>query len=234
MICRHCQKENPESVKYCIHCGKPLDEPERQTPPVFDPNKEEELNDDWSKQVEEEKTEAPKPSKKNSHVPVLITLGVLAGLLVIGGIGYLMYSNHQQEIAQHQQEIARLEQEKEQEKEARKKAEEEADDLQDENKYLEDRNDRLEDRQKDENESEDHFNMVLKSIPGTRQTTIWPCAMPATTMRHKPVICEKMNEFLLRKSFLVPMAATGEDLPPAIGSVCKIMITIIFVRNRLL
>ena len=52
MICRHCQKENPESVKYCIHCGKPLDEPERQTPPVFDPNKEEELNDDWSKQVE--------------------------------------------------------------------------------------------------------------------------------------------------------------------------------------
>ena len=52
--------------KYCIHCGKPLDEPERQTPPVFDPNKEEELNDDWSKQVEEEKTEAPKPSKKNS------------------------------------------------------------------------------------------------------------------------------------------------------------------------
>ena len=69
MICRHCQKENPESVKYCIHCGKPLDEPERQTPPVFDPNKEEELNDDWSKPVEEEKTEAPKPSKKNSHVP---------------------------------------------------------------------------------------------------------------------------------------------------------------------
>lgn len=157
MICRHCQKENPESVKYCIHCGKPLDEPERQTPPVFDPNKEEELNDDWSKQVEEEKTEAPKPSKKNSHVPVLITLGVLAGLLVIGGIGYLMYSNHQQEIAQHQQEIARLEQEKEQEREARKKAEEEADDLQDENEYLEDRNDRLEDRQKDESESDDHY-----------------------------------------------------------------------------
>ena len=152
MICRHCQKENPESVKYCIHCGKPLDEPERQTPPVFDPNKEEELNDDWSKQVEEEKTEAPKPSKKNSHVPVLITLGILVGLLVIGGVGYFMYSNHQ-----HQQEIARLEQEKEQEKEARKKAEEEADDLQDENKYLEDRNDRLEDRQKDENESEDHY-----------------------------------------------------------------------------
>ncbi len=28
MICRHCQRENPESVKYCIHCGKPLDEPE--------------------------------------------------------------------------------------------------------------------------------------------------------------------------------------------------------------
>lgn len=77
MICRHCQKENPESVKYCIHCGKPLDEPERQTPPVFDPNKEEELNDDWSKQVEEEKTEVIKPSKKNSHVPVLIALGVL-------------------------------------------------------------------------------------------------------------------------------------------------------------
>ena len=152
MICRHCQKENPESVKYCIHCGKLLDEPERQTPPVFDPNKEEELNDDWSKQVEEEKTEAPKPSKKNSHVPVLITLGVLVGLLVIGGVGYFMYSNHQ-----HQQEIARLEQEKEQEKEARKKAEEEADDLQDENEYLEDRNDRLEDRQKDENESEDHY-----------------------------------------------------------------------------
>ena len=148
MICRHCQKENPESVKYCIHCGKPLDEPERQTPPVFDPNKEEELNDDWSKQVEEEKTEAPKPSKKNSHVPVLITLGILVGLLVIGGVGYFMYSNHQ-----HQQEIARLEQEKE----ARKKAEEEADDLQDENEYLEDRNDRLEDRQKDENESEDHY-----------------------------------------------------------------------------
>lgn len=148
MICRHCQKENPESVKYCIHCGKPLDEPERQTPPVFDPNKEEELNDDWSKQVEEEKTEAPKPSKKNSHVPVLIVLGVLVGLLVIGGVGYFMYSNHQ-----HQQEIARLEQEKE----ARKKAEEEADDLQDENEYLEDRNDRLEDRQKDENESEDHY-----------------------------------------------------------------------------
>ena len=219
-------KGKSESVKYCIHCGKPLDEPERQTPPVFDPNKEEELNDDWSKQVEEEKTEVIKPSKKNSHVPVLIALGILVGLLVIGGVGYFMYSNHQ-----HQQEIARLEQEKEQEKEARKKAEEEADDLQDENEYLEDRNDRLENRQKDENESED---MVLKSIPGTRQTTIWPCAMPATIMRHKPVICEKMNEFLLRKSFLVPMAATGEDLPPAIGSVCKIMTTIIFVRNRLL
>ena len=93
-----------------------------------------------------------KPAKKNSHVPVLIALGVLAGLLVIGGAGYFMYSNHQ-----HQQEIARLEQEKEQEKEARKKAEEEADDLQDENEYLEDRNDRLEDRQKDENESEDHY-----------------------------------------------------------------------------
>lgn len=152
MICRHCQKENPESVKYCIHCGKPLDEPERQTPPVFDPNKEEELNDDWSKQVEEEKTEVIKPSKKNSHVPVLIALGILVGLLVIGGVGYFMYSNHQ-----HQQEIARLEQEKEQEKEARKKAEEEADDLQDENEYLEDRNGRLEDRQKDENESEDHY-----------------------------------------------------------------------------
>ena len=152
MICRHCQKENPESVKYCIHCGKPLDEPERQTPPDLDPNKEEELNDDWSKQVEEEKTEAPKPSKKNSHVPVLITLCILVGLLVIGDVGYFMYSNHQ-----HQQEIARLEQEKEQEKEARKKAEEEADDLQDENEYLEDRNDRLEDRQKDENESEDHY-----------------------------------------------------------------------------
>lgn len=157
MICRHCQKENPESVKYCIHCGKPLDEPERQTPPVFDPHKEEDLNDDWSKPVEEEKTEVIKPAKKNSHVPVLITLGVLVGLLVIGGIGYLMYSNHQQEIAQHQKEIARLEQEKEQEREARKKAEEEADDLQDENEYLEDRNDRLEDRQKDENESEDHY-----------------------------------------------------------------------------
>ena len=152
MICRHCQKENPESVKYCIHCGKPLDEPERQTPPVFDPHKEEGLNDDWSKPVEEEKTEVIKPAKKNSHVPVLIALGVLAGLLVIGGAGYFMYSNHQ-----HQQEIARLEQEKEQEKEARKKAEEEADDLQDENEYLEDRNDRLEDRQKDENESEDHY-----------------------------------------------------------------------------
>ena len=121
-------------------------------PPVFDPNKEEELNDDWSKQVEEEKTEVIKPSKKNSHVPVLIALGILVGLLVIGGVGYLMYSNHQ-----HQQEIARLEQEKEQEREARKKAEEEADDLQDENEYLEDRNDRLEDRQKDENESEDHY-----------------------------------------------------------------------------
>lgn len=152
MICRHCQKENPESVKYCIHCGKSLDEPERQTPPVFDPNKEEELNDDWSKPVEEEKTEAPKPSKKNSHVPVLIALGVLVGLLGIGGVGYFMYSNHQ-----HQQEIARLEQEKEQEKEARRKAEEEADDLQDKNEYLEDRNDRLEDCQKDENESEDHY-----------------------------------------------------------------------------
>lgn len=152
MICRHCQKENPESVKYCIHCGKPLDEPERQTPPVFDPHKEEGLNDDWSKPVEEEKTEVIKPAKKNSHVPVLIALGVLVGLLVIGGVGYFMYSNHQ-----HQQEIARLEQEKEQEKEARKKAEEEADDLQDENEYLEDRNDRLEDRQKDENESEDHY-----------------------------------------------------------------------------
>jgi len=134
MICRHCQKENPESVKYCIHCGKPLDEPERQTPPVFDPHKEEGLNDDWSKPVEEEKTEVIKPAKKNSHVPILIALGVLAGLLVIGGAGYFMYSNHQ-----HQQEIARLEQEKEQEKEARKKAEEEADDLQ------------------DENESEDHY-----------------------------------------------------------------------------
>ena len=94
----------------------------------------------------------PKPSKKNSHVPVLIALGVLVGLLGIGGVGYFMYSNHQ-----HQQEIARLEQEKEQEKEARRKAEEEADDLQDKNEYLEDRNDRLEDRQKDENESEDHY-----------------------------------------------------------------------------
>lgn len=229
MICRHCQKENPESVKYCIHCGKPLDEPERQTPPVFDPNKEEELNDDWSKQVEEEKTEVIKPSKKNSHVPVLIALGILVGLLVIGGVGYFMYSNHQ-----HQQEIARLEQEKEQEKEARKKAEEEADDLQDENEYLEDRNDRLKIVKKMKMNRKIIINMVLKSIPGTRQTTIWPCAMPATTMRHKPVICEKMNEFLLRKSFLVPMAATGEDLLPAIGSVCKIMTTIIFVRNRLL
>ena len=230
MICRHCQKENPESVKYCIHCGKPLDEPERQTPPVFDPNKEEELNDDWSKQVEEEKTEAPKPSKKNSHVPVLIVLGVLVGLLVIGGVGYFMYSNHQ-----HQQEIARLEQEKEQEKEARKKAEEEADDLQEENEYLEDRNDRLEDRQKDENESEDHYQYGFEIDTWYKANyNMGPCAMPATTMRHKPVICEKMNEFLLRKSFLVPMAATGEDLLPAIGSVCKIMTTIIFVRNRLL
>lgn len=104
MICRHCQKENPESVKYCIHCGKPLDEPERQTPPVFDPNKEEELNDDWSKQVEEEKTEVIKPAKKNSHVPVLIALGVLVGLLVIGGVVLVTYFNHQQEI-QDQQEI---------------------------------------------------------------------------------------------------------------------------------
>lgn len=162
MICRHCQKENPESVKYCIHCGKPLDEPERQTPPVFDPHKEEGLNDDWSKPVEEEKTEVPKPSKKNSHVPVLIALGVLVGLLVIGGVVFVTYANHQQEIryqqdVKHQQEITRLEQEKEQEKEARKKAEEEADDLQDENEYLEDRNDRLEDRQKDESESDDHY-----------------------------------------------------------------------------
>mgnify|MGYP003178651348 CR=1 FL=1 len=158
MICRHCHKENPKSVKYCIHCGKPL-ESERQTPPVFDPNKEDSLNDDWSKISVETEMEKEKiqPSKKNSHTPVLIVLGILVGVLIVGGgIGYFMYSNYQQEVAQHQQEVARLEKEKEQEKEARKKAEEQADDLQDENDYLEDRNDALEDRQKDQDE-EDHY-----------------------------------------------------------------------------
>ena len=112
MICRHCHKENPKSVKYCIHCGKPL-ESERQTPPVFDPNKEDSLNDDWSKTSVETEMEKEKiqPSKKNSHTPVLIVLGILVGVLIVGGIGYFMYSNHQ-----HQQEVARLEQEKEQEK----------------------------------------------------------------------------------------------------------------------
>ncbi len=151
-------------------------------------------------------------------------------MLGIGGVGYFMYSNHQ-----HQQEIARLEQEKEQEKEARRKAEEEADDLQDKNEYLEDRNDRLEDRQKDENESEDHYqygfeidtwyknyNMALRNAGDYNAT--------------QPGHLRKDERNSMRKSFLpVPMASHwGRSSSGDWVAVCKIMTTIIFVRNRLL
>lgn len=150
MICQRCKKENPEDVKFCIHCGAPIQE-EESLPPVFHGEAPQVLNDDWSKEepvnpkvkepVIEEQPAMQPTSKPSSHTGLFVALGILIGLLVVGGIGFggYMIFNTNQKMEAHEEKIAQLEEEKEKqqeelekEREAREEAEDKADQAQEE------------------------------------------------------------------------------------------------------
>lgn len=139
MICQRCKKENPENVKFCIHCGAPMEE-KRETPPVFHGDDAEELNDSWSQPEPEDRSTEEKPvtpSKpvKSSHLGVFVALGILIGVIVIGAVVFGVWTvqnnqKHEEQIAQLQEEKEQQEEELEKEKEAWEKAEEEAQEAQ--------------------------------------------------------------------------------------------------------
>lgn len=138
MLCQNCQKENPESAKVCVHCGKPL----HDTPPAFHPPKEEE---DVVLKMEKQPSAAPRPN--HSKTPMIVAI-VLGGLIVLGiGFAVLFGLQFSQQMDQKDDQIQDLMEENDQaweslqeEREARQDAEEKAqeDDLWDQEDPWED------------------------------------------------------------------------------------------------
>ena len=124
MKCRNCQKENPESAKICVFCGKPL----YDTPPAFHPPKDEE-----EVVLKKEEQPSPAPQPKRSKTPMIVAI-VLGALIVLGlAFAVIFGLRYSQQMDQKDEQIQDLLEENDQaweslqeEREARQDAEEKA------------------------------------------------------------------------------------------------------------
>ena len=124
MKCRNCQKENPESAKICVFCGKPL----YDTPPAFHPPKDEE-----EVVLRKEEQPSPAPQPKRSKTPMIVAI-VLGALIVLGlAFAVIFGLRYSQQMDQKDEQIQDLLEENDQaweslqeEREARQDAEEKA------------------------------------------------------------------------------------------------------------
>lgn len=130
MFCINCGGKLPDGVRFCIHCGTPVEAasvPEAPVPPVDTPVPQEsvESQPDFNEIPQEEPvyTPAPEPEvlvysdapaepapkKKKKKTGLIVAIVLVLVLAIGGGVGFWLYSQYQANVAAYDEAVTLLE-----------------------------------------------------------------------------------------------------------------------------
>lgn len=127
MFCSKCGGKLPEGVRFCIHCGTPLEVRSAPVPPVDIPAPQEsvDLQPDYTEIPQEEPVYTsspepevivysdapaePAPKKKKKKTGLIVAIVLILVLAIGGGAAFYLYSQHQANVAAYDEAVALLE-----------------------------------------------------------------------------------------------------------------------------